>query len=161
MTITNLSYSSHRSLHVWDPAQQCTHHCGVHHLFGLPFVLTAWGLGPLSATVTINAVQPRRATREHQRQTLRNASHQAERGQELQLQNYSQRPLTRVSFIQKLPTGIILLSSTFTRQFRCTAHDQTEYNWLVWGKLLEIYKEGAIDQKIILCKALGFDWFTC
>ncbi len=163
MTIKNLSYSSHRSLHVWDPAQQCTHHCGVHHLSGLPFALTAWGLGPVSATVTVNTVQPRRATRERQRQTIRNASHQAERGQELQLysQNYSQRPLTAFYSSQKPPTGIILLSSTFTRQFRCTAHDQTEYNGLLWLKLLEIYKEGAIDQKIILCKDLGFDWFTC
>lgn len=153
MTTKNLSCSSHRSPHGWDPAQQCTRHCGVHHLFGLPFALTTWRLGPMSATVTINAVQPRRATRERQRQTLRDASHQAERGQELQLENYSQHPLT-LHFIHS--GGSIRTSnysSTFVMQFRCPH--------IKLMKVARDAKEGAVDEKIILCKAVGFDWFTC
>lgn len=113
---------------------------------------------PQLRSMLYNREEPQESTRDKHSETLHIRPREAK--------NCNSKTTPSVHWLvfhssQKLPTGIILLSSTFTRQFRCTAHDQTEYNWLVWGKLLEIYKEGAIDQKIILCKALGFDWLTC
>lgn len=83
----------------------------------------------MPATVTINAVQPRRATRVRQRQTLGDASHQAKRGQELQLQNYTQCPMT-LHFIHSV------WATHFVMQFRCIAHQ------IEWQSLM---KEGVID----------------